>query len=139
MRWVRSCSCTPPESSTTRLRPCLRDHPIPVDEFIRTAAAAIARRAERELEALVGVSSPSGDVQGAEEAAAVCAALLPEQARVERLPCSTPGSAPDLLAEVEGQGTRRLLLLGHVDTVVAHQAHLPLRREGDRLYGPGTA
>jgi glutamate carboxypeptidase len=26
-----------------------------------------------------------------------------------------------------------------VDTVVAHQAHLPLRREGERLYGPGTA
>jgi glutamate carboxypeptidase len=40
---------------------------------------------------------------------------------------------------VGGGGTRRLLLLGHLDTVVADQAHLPLRREGDRLYGPGTA
>jgi glutamate carboxypeptidase len=110
-----------------------------VDEFIKTAATAIAGRAERELEALVGVSSPSGDVQGAQEAAAVCAALLPEQALVKRLPSSTPGSAPDLLAVLGGAGTRRLLLLGHLDTVVAHQAHLPLRREGDRLYGPGTA
>lgn len=110
-----------------------------MDEFIETAATAIASRAERELEALVGVSSPSGDVQGAEEAIAVCVALLPEQARVERLPCSTPGGVPDLLAVLPGEGTRRLLLLGHLDTVVAHQAHLPLRRDGDRLYGPGTA
>jgi glutamate carboxypeptidase len=110
-----------------------------VDEFIRTAADALASRAERELEALVGVSSPSGDVEGAQEAAAVCLALLPDQAQVERLPCSTQGSAPDLLGLIRGQGSRRLLLLGHVDTVVAHHAHLPLRRQGDRLYGPGTA
>ncbi|HZU61722.1 MAG TPA: M20/M25/M40 family metallo-hydrolase [Solirubrobacteraceae bacterium] len=110
-----------------------------MDEFIATAAVTMAGRAERELEALVGVSSPSGDVQGAEEAVAVCVALLPEQARVERVPCSTSGSAPDLLAVLEGKGARRLLLLGHLDTVVAHQAHLPLRREADRLYGPGAA
>ncbi len=110
-----------------------------MDEFVKLAASAIAGRAERELEALVGVSSPSGDVPAAEEAVAVCVALLPEQAGIERLPCSTPGSAPDLLAVLPGAGARRLLLLGHLDTVVAHQAHLPLRREGDRLYGPGTA
>jgi glutamate carboxypeptidase len=66
-------------------------------------------------------------------------ALLPEQAQVERLPCSTPGSAPDLVATIHGQGARRLLLVGHLDTVVAHEAHLPLRRDGARLYGPGTA
>jgi glutamate carboxypeptidase len=29
-------------------------------------------------------------------------------------------------------------LLGHLDTVVAHHAHRPLRRDGERLYGPGT-
>lgn len=69
----------------------------------------------------------------------MCAALLPDGADVSRPPCSTPGSAPDLLARVEGTGRRRLLLLGHVDTVIAHQAHLPLRRADDRLYGPGTA
>lgn len=116
-----------------------QDPPTPQDDFIAPAAARIAGRAERELEALVGVSSPSGDVQAAEEALAVCAALLPDGADVSRPPCSTPGSAPDLLARVTGIGRRRVLLLGHVDTVIAHQAHLPLRRDGDRLYGPGTA
>jgi glutamate carboxypeptidase len=107
--------------------------------FVRTAAAAIAARAERELEALVAVSSPSGDVQGAEEALALCAALLPPDAEVERVPCSTPGSADDLIARLRGTGEGRVLLLGHIDTVVGHDAHVPLRREGERLYGPGTA
>jgi glutamate carboxypeptidase len=107
--------------------------------FVRTAAASIAARAERELEALVAVSSPSGDVQGAEEALALCAALLPPDAELERVPCSTRGSADDLIARLRGTGERRVLLLGHIDTVVGHDAHVPLRREGERLYGPGTA
>lgn len=109
-----------------------------MDRFVAGAAAEIALRAERELEALVGVSSPSGDVDGAEESLAVCAALLPTAARVERPGSSTPGGAPDLCARIGGQGSRRLLLVGHVDTVVGHEAHVPLRREGERLYGPGT-
>lgn len=116
-----------------------QDPPNPTDDFVADAAGHIAARAERELEALVGVSSPSGDVHGAEEALAVCAALLPENADVSRPACSTPGSAPDLLARMAGRGNGRLLLLGHVDTVIAHEAHLPLRREGQRLYGPGTS
>jgi glutamate carboxypeptidase len=109
-----------------------------MDPFVAEGAAEIASRAQRELEALVGVSSPSGDVDGAEEALAVCAALLPPQAEIERVECSTPGSAPDLIARIAGQGTGRLLLLGHVDTVIGHSSHTPLRRDGDRLYGPGT-
>ena len=102
-------------------------------------AAQIAARAEAELDALVGVSSPSGDLAGAEEAVAVCRELLPDGAATERVPCSTPGGAPDLIARIPGRGTRRVLLLGHLDTVVAHDAHAPMRRDGERLYGSGTA
>jgi glutamate carboxypeptidase len=109
-----------------------------MDTWVQEQAAEIGRGAERALEALVGVSSPSGDVRGAEECAAVCAALLPSQADVERLPCSSPEHAPDLVARVRGTGRARILLLGHVDTVIAHDAHRPMRREGDRLLGPGT-
>jgi glutamate carboxypeptidase len=111
----------------------------PMDASLAADAADIAARAERELEALVAVSSPSGDVAGAEEAAAVCAALLPPVAEVARVPCSTAGSAPDFIARIAGTGSRRLLLVGHLDTVVDHQSHSPLRRAGERLYGPGTA
>jgi glutamate carboxypeptidase len=106
--------------------------------WVERAAAEIAERAERELEALVGVSSTSGDRAGAEEAVAIAAALLPVGAEVERVPCSTPDHADDLLAIVRGSGRGRLLLLGHLDTVVAAGHHRPLERDGDRLVGSGT-
>jgi glutamate carboxypeptidase len=103
------------------------------------AAAEIAARAEAELSELVGISSPSGDHSGAEACLALCASLLPDGAVIERPACSTPGGAPDLIGTVTGSGRRRMLLLGHVDTVIGHEAHQPLRREGERLYGTGTA
>ena len=109
-----------------------------MDPWVQAGAAEIARRAVRELEALVGVSSPSGDVKGAEECAAVCAALLPDEAEVHRIPCSSPAHAPDLLAVLRGTGTRRILLLGHLDTVVSHAEHKPLIHDGDKLVGSGT-
>jgi glutamate carboxypeptidase len=113
----------------------------PVQKWIAESAGSIAERAVRHLEALVGISSPSGDVEGANEAAAIAAALLPGHAVVERPPCSSPGHAPDLLARVSGTGTGRILLLGHLDTVVAHESHRPLEADpGDpnRLFGSGT-
>ena len=92
--------------------------------WIEQHAAGLAARAERDLEALVAVSSPSGDVAGAEEAVAVASALVAMSPSVERPPCSSPGHAPDLELRVRGPGDRRLLLVGHLDTVVAHEAHV---------------
>jgi glutamate carboxypeptidase len=93
---------------------------------------------ERELEALVAVSSPSGDVEGAEECVALATAFMPTEAEVERIDCSTPDHAQDLVGRMRGTGSRRLLLLGHLDTVVHHGAHRPLTRDGDRLIGSGS-
>lgn len=109
-----------------------------MDPWVAEHAERIAARAPRELEALVGVSSPSGDVPGADEAVAVAAALLPDDVVVERVPCSTPGHAADLVARLPGTGTGRVLLLGHLDTVVAHGEHRPLARDGERLVGSGS-
>lgn len=109
-----------------------------MDPWIAAHGARIAQHAERDLAALVGVSSPSGDVAGAEEAFAVVAALAPAEAQAHRIPCSSPEHAPDLVLTVRGTGARRLLLVGHVDTVVAHADHRPLREEGTRLTGSGT-
>ncbi len=88
----------------------------------------------------MAVSSPSGDARAADEAAAVACVALPDSARVDRIPCSSSEHAPDLLIELDGTGSGRLLLLGHLDTVVAHDAHLPLRRarEGELLTGSGS-
>lgn len=110
-----------------------------MDPFIAAQAGPLAAHALTELEALVAVSSPSGDEAGAEAAIALCVAFLPEGAETERVPCSSAGFAPDLVARLPGTGSGRLLLLGHLDTVVSHEAHAPMRREGGRLYGPGTA
>ena len=106
--------------------------------WLEAEAAEIAARAERELEALVGVSSPSGDVPGADEAVAVASALLPAEAEVERVECSSPGYARDMVARVRGTGEARILLVGHLDTVVAHGEHRPMQHEEDRLVGSGT-
>ena len=109
-----------------------------MDEWVARCSQEIARRAARELEALVAVSSPSGDRHGAEECASVCAALTPDDAELERVPCSSPDHADDLIARLRGGGSGRLLLLGHLDTVVAHDAHRPLARDGDKLVGSGS-
>ena len=106
--------------------------------WITETAATTARECERELEALVAVSSPSGDVAGGEEAVSVTSAFLPSEAEVERIPCSSEGYAPDLLARLRGTGSARLLLIGHLDTVHSHEAHRPPVRDGDKLIGSGT-
>ena len=107
-------------------------------EWIATHAAAMAAAAEREAEALVAVSSPSGDAPAAERAIAVASALAPDGARIERLPCSTAEHAPDLLISVDGPGQIKILLVGHLDTVVSHDSFLAPQRSGHRLVGPGT-
>ncbi len=100
----------------------------------------IAARAERDVAALVDVSSPSGDVEAAESVVAVASALLPDAQglELERLPCSSADHAEDLIVRLPGTGRGRLLLLGHLDTVISHEAHHPLHPDGDLLRGPGT-
>ena len=109
-----------------------------MDAWVASAAEEIAVRAERDLEALVAVSSPSGDTAGAEECIAVAGALAPAEAAIERLPCSTPGHAGDVVLRLTGSGRGRVLLVGHLDTVVDHESHRPLVRDGERLVGSGA-
>ncbi len=109
-----------------------------MDEWVRAEAGHIAARFERDLAALVAVSSPSGDAVAFEECAAVAVALAPDEVSVERPACSSPAHAPDLLLRLTGAGHSRLLLLGHLDTVHAHDSHRPLERLGGRLVGSGS-
>ncbi len=111
---------------------------VAIDPLIAGEARELAATATAELRALVDISSPSGDIDGAERALAVCVGLLPEGASIDRPACSSPDHAADLIGTVTGTGTRKLMLLGHVDTVISHDAHQPLRRDAERLYGSGT-
>ena len=110
-------------------------------DWIAAEARRIAAAAPDELRALVAVSSPSGDAAAAERAIDVVRGLLHGAAEVERVPCSTAGSADDLIVRVRGEGSRRLLLVGHLDTVIAHDDHRPLHADPanpDHLVGSGS-
>jgi glutamate carboxypeptidase len=109
-----------------------------MEAWIAEAAQRIAARAEDELERLVAVSSPSGDVTGADEAFAVAQSFAPPEAQAQRAPCSSAAHAEDLILTLHGSGSGRLLLLGHVDTVHSHDDHRALERDGDRLVGSGS-
>jgi len=109
-----------------------------MDPWIAAAADDIAARAPGELERLVDVSSPSGDIAGADAAIDVVLGLLPEGVRVERPPCSSADHADDLIATLTGTGSGRIVLLGHVDTVHAHEDHQPYALDGDTIRGSGT-
>lgn len=109
-----------------------------MEAWIAEGAQRIAARAEEELERLVAVSSPSGDVRGAEEAFAVVQSFAPRAARAERSPCSSPDHAEDLILTLQGTGTGRVLLLGHVDTVHSHDDHRAMQNDGEKLVGSGT-
>ena len=104
----------------------------------RERAVAVAERALSETVELVSISSPSGDCEAAERCIAATTAMLPGEATVERLPCSSAAHAPDLLARLRGSGRARILLVGHLDTVVAHERHRPAVVDGDLLRGSGT-
>src|SRR4051794_41432005 len=108
-----------------------------MEGWVARCPQEIGRRAERELEALVAVSSPSGDRHGADECAAVCAALLPDDAALERVPCSSPDHALDLVARLTGTGERREPPLGHrLSGEAATGARAPAR-EGEKNAGAG--
>ncbi|MDX6679636.1 MAG: glutamate carboxypeptidase [Solirubrobacteraceae bacterium] len=109
-----------------------------MDPWIAAAADEIAARAPEQLERLVAISSPSGDVAGADAAIELVIELVPAGLRVERVPCSSADHADDLIVTLAGSGSGRIVLLGHVDTVHAHEEHRPLAYEGELLTGSGT-
>jgi glutamate carboxypeptidase len=90
------------------------------------------------IETLVRLESPSTDKAAVDRCGAVLADMLREAgADVELL--AQPERGNHVRARIPGQG-RPVLLLGHFDTVwpLGTLERMPLRRDGDRLHGPGT-
>ena len=90
------------------------------------------------IESLVAIESPSDDPVAVNRCGAELAARLEAiGARVTRIASPTAG---DHLRASFGSGSRQILLLGHFDTVwpVGQLTRMPIKREGGRLYGPGS-
>ena len=92
----------------------------------------------RDVEMLVRLESPSTDKAAVDRCGAAVAKLLADAGgEVVRLP--EPSRGDHIRAEFSG-GPKRVLLLGHFDTVwdVGRIETMPLREEAGRLYGPGV-
>lgn len=90
------------------------------------------------IETLVRLESPSTDKAAVDRCGAVLADILQEAgADVEFIRQTERGD--HLRARIRGAG-RSVLLLGHFDTVwpLGTLERMPLRRDGDSLYGPGV-
>ena len=102
-----------------------------------SAAAADLPKMRARIEALVRAESPSTNKAAVDRCGALVESMLAEEgAAVTRLPQANRGN--HLRAEFAG-GPRRILLLGHFDTVwdVGQIERMPFREADGRLYGPG--
>ena len=92
----------------------------------------------RVIETLARLESPSTDKTAVDRCGAVLAGML-RSAGADVHVLSQPERGNHLLARVAGEG-RPILVLGHFDTVwpVGTLDRMPVRRDGDRLHGPGV-
>jgi glutamate carboxypeptidase len=92
------------------------------------------------IESLVRLESPSTDKAAVDRCGAeLMARLRAVGADVEAIPQRAHGD--HVRARIAGTTSARgVLILGHFDTVwpLGTLGRMPLRRDGDRLYGPGT-
>lgn len=90
------------------------------------------------IEELVALESPSGDAVALNRCGAAIARHMAELGG--RVTTHAAGHAGDHLRGEFGSGRTQVLLLGHFDTVwpVGQLARMPLRRDTERLYGPGA-
>ncbi|HEY1638837.1 MAG TPA: glutamate carboxypeptidase [Rhizomicrobium sp.] len=107
------------------------------------AAAEKAQPAQLELlKTLVNIDSGTGDVEGGRKVATV---LIPELkalgATMETVPAEAPDLPENVVATLNGTGTARILMIGHMDTVFGPgtAAQRPYTVEGGRAHGPGVA
>ncbi|MFJ5381408.1 M20/M25/M40 family metallo-hydrolase [Cupriavidus sp. CER94] len=111
------------------------------DQALLDAARAAQPAVVQSLKDMVTIESGSADMQGLARMADYTSQRLQALgAKVERLPLTT-SAAPMVKATLTGTGKRRIMLIGHMDTVypAGILASQPIREDGNRLYGPGIA
>lgn len=113
-----------------------------------TPAAELLRQAEAErpayldtLRQLVAVDSGTGQAEGLGQLSALLAERLQALGAQVRSAPATPSAGDNLVATLDGTGSKRFLLMIHYDTVFAagSAAKRPFREDAERAYGPGVA
>jgi glutamate carboxypeptidase len=112
------------------------------DEKLRAAAEAARPALIETLHETVLIESGSGDVDGLKRMADFTEARLKALgAKTERRRTTRGAGADMVIGTFEGAGSKKLLLIGHMDTVYQKGilATQPWRVDGNRIYGPGIA
>ena len=112
------------------------------DEKLRKAAEAAQPALIETLRDMVMIESGSGDAEGLAKMAEFTETRLKALgAKTERRK-ATPGTGADIvIGTFEGAGSKKLMLMAHMDTVYQRGilASQPYRVDGNRIYGPGIA
>ncbi len=93
------------------------------------------------LEAAVDVDSGTGDADGGKKVGALFIPRLQALgANIKTVPAETPGLADNIVATINGTGTAKILMIGHLDTVFGPGTVAKWRYHtaSDRAMGPGV-
>jgi glutamate carboxypeptidase len=112
------------------------------DEKLKAAAEAAQPALIETLHQMVLIESGSGDVEGLAKMADLTEARLKALgAGTERRKATRGAGADMVIGTFTGTGSKKLMLIGHMDTVYQKGvlATQPWRVDGARIYGPGIA
>jgi glutamate carboxypeptidase len=112
------------------------------DEKLKAAAEAAQPALIETLHEMVLIESGSGDVEGLAKMADFAEARLKALgAKTERRKTTRGAGDNMVIGTLEGSGVRKLMLIGHMDTVYEKGILMtqPYRVNGNRIYGPGIA
>src|SRR6195952_504377 len=112
------------------------------DEKLKAAAEAARPALIDTLHEMVLIESGSGDAEGLAKMADFTEARLKALgAKTERRKTTRGTGADMVIGTFEGTGSKKLMLIGHMDTVYEKGilTTQPYRADGNRIYGPGIA
>ncbi|UGX92726.1 M20/M25/M40 family metallo-hydrolase [Bradyrhizobium barranii subsp. barranii] len=112
------------------------------DEKLKAAAEQEKAPLIETLHDMVMIESGSSDAEGLKKMAEFTEARLKALgATIERRKTTAGTGADMVIATFQGTGSRKLMLIGHMDTVYQRGilASEPYRVDGNRIYGPGIA
>jgi len=112
------------------------------DTALHNAAKSSEPAVVQTLKDLVAIESGSANVAGLAEMSDYLERRLKDAgAQTERLQVTKGPGGPIVKATFTGTGRKRVLLIGHMDTVYPEGilATQPQKQDGNKLYGPGIA